>query len=66
MYLIGHEKVLRKIMNKKRAHFHVPFPSLITTGGSNITSDKLIHHEKLSQDPFSRLLQILEDPLWHQ
>ena len=46
MYLIGHEKVLSKIMNKKRAHFHVPFPSLITTGGSNITSDKLIRHEK--------------------
>jgi hypothetical protein len=56
MYLIGHEKVLRKIMNKKRAHSHVPFPSLITTGGSNITSDKLFLHVKLNQDQLSHLL----------
>ena len=30
------------------------------------TNDKLFRHEMLSQDPFSRLLQKHEDPLWHQ
>jgi len=45
------------IIKKRKGAIWHPFDHSVTTTGGSIMSDKLSHHVRLYQDPFSRLLR---------